>query len=182
MPKQDTQNDTKFMYAQTFARVRTIGVSRSRWKQIQLFETRPQAFTVSFKPIYLYCAAGHEHGWERKKERDKEWKGMMAEGAMRVEVGPRGPLTRARRPLSLSWCSKTHARNTRWLFSIRPFLLWNFRHSRYTPLSPPRLSLSLYLSIRLPFSRRAKRFNHTHVRCSHMRFSRLTMQCGRNDG
>lgn len=37
---------------------RIVGVSRSRSRQIQLFETRPQAFTVSFKPIYLYGTPG----------------------------------------------------------------------------------------------------------------------------
>ena len=44
---------------------RIVGVSRSRSRQIQLFETRPQAFTVSFKPIYLYGMLGpRELGWK----------------------------------------------------------------------------------------------------------------------
>jgi len=76
---------TTEIYVYTFrmlARVRTTGVSRSRSWQIQLFETRPQAFTVSFKPIYLYCAAGRGRGRENKKRqrikgdgswRDKSW-------------------------------------------------------------------------------------------------------------
>lgn len=55
------------------ARVRTTGVSRSRSWQIQLFETRPQAFTVSFKPIYLYCAA--RRGRERENEKRQRVKG-----------------------------------------------------------------------------------------------------------
>lgn len=53
-----TQSHRGCAWSHTRARARIVGVSRSRSRQIQLFETRPQAFTVSFKPIYLYGTPG----------------------------------------------------------------------------------------------------------------------------
>lgn len=130
---------------------------------------------------------------------------MIAEGAMRVEVGLRGAYKGPQASLSLSLLLffpplsfslslfpvpdvakrmlETLVDYSLYIlfFSLKfsPFVLFNF------PFLPPPPPLSPYLSIRLHFSQCAKRCNRIHLYTRtfgvHMRFSRSTTWMQRSD-
>lgn len=169
--------------------MRTTGVSRSRSRQIQLFETRPQAFTVSFKPIYLYCAAGRaDVGRWGKRDGAKNERGWCgAEGMTRVESAgcvQRG-VSRSI-PLSFSSVSRGVAKYTletlvdhlrSILFSLSslefsPFPSRSFHHRTLSRSLCSRFSRTC-LNVVTAFAR-----THTHARvCTLVRMSHTRLWC-----